>query len=592
VQKYPLLDTIRSPRDVKRLEVEKLPQLASELRSFLLETVHKTGGHLASNLGVVELTIALVYVYDFPFDKIVWDVGHQSYVYKILTGRKERMSALRARNGICGFPDALESRYDFFNTGHSSTSISAALGMARARDLNKGKNQVLAVIGDGAMTGGMAWEAINDLASEKTPLVVVLNDNNMSIDRNIGGLSRYLSRVRMSKSYVNFKAGVLRFTRKSKPLYRALKRFRDGLKFRMVHGKLFEQMGLKYIGPIDGHSITDLVAYFELAKEYSSSPLLVHVVTKKGKGDADAESDPQGYHGISPVSAQKNQAFSGALGQSLIELARDDGRVVAVTAAMAQGTGLSLFADVYPTRFFDVAIAEQHAVTMSAGMAMAGKRPFVAVYSTFMQRAYDQVLHDVCLQDLPVVFCMDRAGIADGDGATHAGLYDTAFLDGLPNLKIFAPKNAVELDNILRWTLTQNHPVAIRYPKGQSVCYSDGSRFDPNEPCAWEIVRKAKVGQGYAIVASPDFLDLALRRECGVIYATCVSSVDEKLLSEICERAIVCVGDYSISPLFAKISTYYATHNSKVLLDKAILDTRLVKSGSKNEILASFDFEV
>lgn len=474
------LDKINSPKDLKDLNINELKVLSNELREYLIDSVSKTGGHLASNLGIVELTIALHYSLNTPYDKIIWDVGHQSYVHKILTGRKEQMSTLRQLNGLSGFPKRNESVYDVFDTGHSSTSISAAIGMARARDLNKESYEVAAVIGDGAMTGGMAFEALNDAGRSNTKLMIILNDNEMSISQNVGGLSRYLRRLRTDERYLSTKKDVEKLLNimplGGRTLKSILKRAKDGIKKVVVPGMLFEELGLTYMGPIDGHNMEELLEAFKTAKNIEG-PLIMHVITKKGKGYKYAEQRPNEFHGVSSFNVETGEnlskssipSYSEMFGNKLCEIAEKNEKVVAITAAMTDGTGLTDFAKKYPRRIFDAGIAEQHAVTMAAGLSVNGIVPVVALYSSFLQRAYDQVVHDVALQNLHVVLAIDRAGLVGNDGETHQGVFDEAFLIQIPNMTVMAPSDYREFDNMIEFAINEyNGPIALRYPRGSS----------------------------------------------------------------------------------------------------------------------------
>ncbi|MGE5560104.1 MAG: 1-deoxy-D-xylulose-5-phosphate synthase [Chloroflexota bacterium] len=475
-----ILERISGPEDLKRLEPRQLDGLAAELRHTIIRTVAETGGHLASSLGVVELTIALHRVFDSPRDKIIWDVGHQSYAHKLLTGRLARFRTLRQYGGVSGFPKRSESAHDVFETGHSSTSISAALGMAIARDMAGGDGKVVAVIGDGSLTGGMAFEGLNQAGQLGSDLIVVLNDNSMSISRNVGALSDYLSRLRVAPRYSRLKAdiqgAVRRIPRVGPRVARMLERVKDSVRYLMVPGGIFEELGFTYLGPINGHNIGLLEQVLGNAK-LMKGPVLVHVATQKGRGYSHAEQDPSLFHGPGPFEIEtgamrKKSAVpscSSVFGQELCQLAADDDRIVAITAAMAEGTGLVQFAERFPRRLFDVGIAEQHAVTFAAGLAAAGLRPVVAVYSTFLQRGFDQVLHDVCLQRLPVTLALDRAGIVGEDGETHQGLYDFAYLRVMPNITVMAPADEHELRAMLRFALTVDGPVSLRYPRGSVV---------------------------------------------------------------------------------------------------------------------------
>ncbi|WP_418222511.1 1-deoxy-D-xylulose-5-phosphate synthase [Clostridium isatidis] len=501
-----ILDKIITPEEVKKLNNVELEVLAEEIREFLIETVSKTGGHLASNLGVVELTISLFNSFDLEKDKIVWDVGHQCYVHKILTGRKDKFDKLRQYNGLSGFPKRSESKYDTFDTGHSSTSISAALGMARGRDIKKENNNIIAVIGDGALTGGMALEGLNDVGFNKTKLIVVLNDNQMSISHNVGGLSNHLNSLRVEPKYNKFKSTVnatLKSNKTGEKIANYISKFKGSIKQFVVPSMLFEDMGLKYIGPIDGHDINMMSKVFNKAKEIDE-PVIIHVVTSKGKGYDLAERNPKKYHGVSPFDLESGEAlgkskrnYSKVFGEAISELANEDDKIVAITAAMPDGTGLTDFAKRFPKRFFDVGIAEAHATTFAAGLACSGMKPVFAVYSTFLQRGFDQLVHDVCIQNMPVTFAIDRAGIVGEDGETHQGIFDLSYLSMMPNMTILAPKHLDELKLMLKWALDFNGPVAIRYPKG-------GDLNTPLKP-----IQKVKLGQweeiedgkGIAIIA-------------------------------------------------------------------------------------------
>ena len=471
-----ILDNTNLPKDLKQLNKEGKTQLAQELRQLVIETVSETGGHLASNLGVVELTIALLDTFDLPNDVIVWDVGHQTYIHKILTGRKNKISTLRKFNGLAGFPKSVESEYDSFNTGHSSTSISAALGIARARDIKKENNYVIAVIGDGALTGGMALEALNDAGNSNTNLIVVLNDNEMSIAKNVGGISEFLTRIRTRKLYNKsnryIKNAVSHIPRVGNGIIKFVRKIKYGIKQLIIPNMLFEDLGFKYLGPVDGNNIEDLEEIFKKAKDLEG-PILIHAITKKGKGYRPAEENPDKFHSSSAFEIatgmpkkKKGDDYSKIFGKKLVKLAENNKKIVAVTAAMKDGTGLTEFAEKFPGRFFDVGIAEQHALTMAAGIAKNGLIPVVSIYSSFYQRGYDQVIHDICLQNLPVIMCVDRAGIVGNDGETHQGIYDMAFFRLIPNICIMAPKDFTELEQMLEFAVSLKKPVVIRYPRG------------------------------------------------------------------------------------------------------------------------------
>lgn len=475
-----MLDTIASPEDLKLLDGDQLTALADELRQRLIETVASTGGHLAPNLGVVELTLGLLRALDTPRDRIIWDVGHQSYVHKLLTGRRERFSTLRQYGGVCGFPKRSESPHDAFDTGHASNSISVALGLARARDARGGDENVVAVIGDGSMTGGMAFEALNHAGHLGTRLVVVLNDNEMSISENVGALAGYLARVRLDPRYTRLRDGVesrlSRIPGVGAAMVAAGEAAKESVKQLLVPGMLFEELGWTYVGPINGHEVQTVQDAVTWACQ-AGGPVIVHAVTRKGAGYGPAEDSPDKFHGVGPFEEKTGEFLGGGgvpnytdvFGAAIIDEAARDERVVAITAAMASGTGLERFAAVYPDRFYDVGIAEQHAVGLAAGLALGGRRPVVAIYSTFLQRAYDQVIMDICLQDLPVVFCLDRGGLVGEDGPTHHGVFDLSYLRAVPNLTLCAPADEAELVDMLHTGLHAGGPFAMRYPRGRAA---------------------------------------------------------------------------------------------------------------------------
>ncbi len=516
---YKYLNKINSPQDLKPLKEKEIEILAYEIRKFLIHSVSKTGGHLASNLGVVELTLALHTVFDSLKDKLVWDVGHQSYVHKIITGRREEFQSLRQYKGLSGFPKRKESHHDHFDTGHSSTSISAALGMAAVRDLKKEKHNIVAIIGDGALTGGMAFEALNHAGQNKKNLLVVLNDNEMSISENVGGLSNYLSKIRTTPIYSKVKGDVEALIGNipaiGKSVVRTVEKAKDSIKYFIVPGILFEELGFTYIGPVDGHNYTALCKAMRQCKNISG-PVLLHVLTKKGKGYSLAEEAPQEFHGVSPfkvdsgkpLKANSKISYSELVGNTLIECAEEDHRVVAITAAMPAGTGLTGFAVSFPNRFFDVGIAEQHAITFAAGIAAEGYRPFVPIYSTFLQRGFDQVVHDVCLQNLPVTLLVDRAGLVGNDGETHHGTFDISFLSCIPNLTFLSPKDGHELRAMIRYALTVNGPVAIRYPRGAA---KDNGTDNPIEIKTGQGEVLYEEGRDVLIVALGHMNEVALR---------------------------------------------------------------------------------
>lgn len=557
-----ILNKIDGPADLKKLSYKEKEELAKEIRKEIIQTVSKTGGHLASNLGVVELTIALHSVFNTPTDKIIWDVGHQTYVHKMLTGRKEKMATLRKLNGIAGFPKVGESEYDVFNTGHSSTSISVALGMARARDIQKQENEVIAVIGDGALTGGMALEALNDAGNGNTKLIVVLNDNEMSISKNVGGISNFLIKMRTKKFYCKSNNGIRKMLEKvpkvGEVTIRAARRIKYSLKQLIIPNMFFEDLGFKYLGPVDGHDIERVEWILGLAKK-QEGPILVHIITKKGKGYEPAEKNPDRYHSTSAFKIEtgepikpKAKDYSQVFGEKLISLAKSNDKIVAVTAAMKDGTGLTKFKNEFPNRFFDAGIAEQHAIGLAAGLAKAGMIPVIPIYSSFYQRCYDQVIHDVCIQELPVVMCADRAGIVGNDGETHQGILDMSFFNIVPNLTIMAPKDFKELEQMLEFAVELNKPVIIRYPRGGE---NKNIKFDTNNKIELgksEIIshyseQQSKDAKKITIIAIGKMVAKAMElkeklqkeenTEIEVINARFLKPFDEKLILESIKKA-------------------------------------------------------
>ncbi len=544
-----VIEKIAEPADLGTLSFAELETLAQEIRAMLVETVSRNGGHLAPNLGVVELTIALHRAFRSPEDKIIWDVGHQCYVHKILTGRRERLASIRQYGGLSGFPKTRESVHDCFETGHSSTSISAALGFALARDLNQEHHDVVAVIGDGALTGGMSFEAMNHAGHVGTRLIVVLNDNEMSINNNVGALSGYLSRLRTdplySKSRDEIEDILLRIPNVGRRLVKAVERLKDSLKYLLMPGILFEELGFTYLGPVNGHSLKDLKQVFERARRVDG-PVLVHVYTKKGKGYIPAEQNPDTFHGIGrfdvetgePIGQNKNPTFTKVFGDCILRLGEEHPRIVAVAAAMSDGTGLKAFAGRFPDRFFDVGIAEQHAVTLAAGLASAGYHPVVAIYSTFLQRAYDQIVHDVALQELPVIFAVDRSGIVGEDGETHQGIFDLSYLRHIPGMILMAPKDQNELAAMLRSAVTYRRPVAIRYPRGSGRAAVIDENPPHLEPGRGEVLRAGKdlailaIGpEAYDALEAADLLERQ-GRQAAVINCRFVQPLDEDLIME------------------------------------------------------------
>ena len=548
-----LLDKINSPYDVKKLSDEQLKQLAAEIRQLLIEVISHTGGHLAPNLGVVELTLALHKVFTTPQDKLVFDVGHQAYIHKIITGRREQFPTLRQYGGLSGFPKRCESEHDAFGTGHSSTSISAALGMAVARDLQGEDYNVVAIIGDGSMTGGMAFEALNNAGTLHKKMVVVLNDNELSISKNVGAMSDYLYHLRTGETYNKIKndiEGWLKNMEFGTDVLKAIRRLKGSVKYLMVPTSIFEELGFTYLGPVDGHDIHGLIEVLQAAKKIDG-PVMVHVLTKKGKGYKPAEESPNKFHGTGPFEIATGKkitnpaapiSYTEVFGKTITELADSDKKIVGLTAAMPDGTGLNIFAQAHPDRFFDVGIAEQHAVTAAAGMAAAGMKPVTAIYSTFMQRAYDSILHDICMQKLHVTMCLDRAGLVGDDGYTHHGVFDYAYLRSIPNMTIMAPKDENELRHMLKTALSFNGPISVRYPRGSGV------GVDITEPMQELPIGKAEVlreGKELCFWAIGSMVQSAVQAadklkeqgiDAGVVNMRFAKPLDKELLIEHAKR--------------------------------------------------------
>lgn len=570
-----VLERIHSSEDVKRLFSKELPVLAQELRARIIDSVSRNGGHLASNLGVVELTIALHRAFDFPKDALIFDVGHQCYAHKLLTGRADSFDTLRQFGGLAGFPRREESPYDAFDTGHASTAISAAAGMARARDLAGGSQSVVAVVGDGALTGGMCYEALSDAGSSKLRMIVVLNDNGMSISRNVGAVSRYLTHMRSSKGWFEAKHVVGDFLRRipvvGNSLHAFFQRIKNSLRNIFVQDRLFDSLGFHYLGPVDGRDITGLERLFRRARQLDE-PVLIHVVTKKGRGYSQAESDPTRLHGTPPFDVHTGEPLSPAgksmgkaAGDALCAMAAADSRIVAVTAAMTGSTGLGEFASRYPDRLYDVGIAEEHAVTMAAGLAAGGARPFVAIYDSFLQRAYDQILLDVCEQHLPVCFLVDRAGLIE-DGVTHQGVYGNAFLTQMPGLTVLNAATCDELQAMIRYALTLDAPVAIRYGKTETENVAVWPREKPYAPM-WPLLR---TGDDLAILACGAMVGQAMRAaelldqqslRCAVYAADCIQPLDESVLNQLKDSKLVTLEEGVVSGgLSSLVPAWRAAH--------------------------------
>lgn len=604
---YALLNRIEKPEDVKALTVRELEQLASELRHFIIDTVSQNGGHLAPNLGTVELTLALYSVFSFPGDKLVWDVGHQAYTHKILTGRRDAFKTLRKKGGITGFPNRSESVYDAFGVGHASTSISAALGMALARDARGEKNQVIAVIGDGALTGGESFEALNNAGDLGTKLIVILNDNEMSIDANVGAMSEYLSRIRIAPQYARAKRDMgsllMSIPHIGDKVYKTASHLKDGVRSVLVPGSLFEEMGFHYIGPIDGHNIGLLEEVLASAKEMEG-PVLIHIHTVKGKGYKPAEQAPDKFHGVgcfdpsTGKSAKKAgcaPSYTSVFSKALIDLAKDRPDILAITAAMPSGTGLKAFGQAYPKRFFDVGIAEEHAMTLAAGMAAAGMHPIIALYSTFAQRAYDQLIHDVCLQNLPVTLCLDRAGLVGEDGPTHHGVFDLSYLRQMPNMCVMAPKDEEELRHMLATAIAIEGPAAVRYPRGAGlgVPLTDSLETLP--------VGKAEVLQeegNIAFLAVGTMVEKAKEAaailkeegiEAAVVNMRFIKPLDTELLGEMArtKRLLITAEENVLAGGFGSaVAEYLADHGIEVPLLRFGIPDRFIEQGTRRELLS------
>lgn len=546
-----VLERIQKENDIKKLSGQELSVLADEIRTFLIEKISVTGGHLASNLGVVELTMAMHLAFDLPQDRMIWDVGHQAYTHKLLTGRKAGFDDLRKHGGMSGFPKRKESDCDAFDTGHSSTSISAGLGYVEAREILGENHHVISVIGDGSLTGGMAYEALNNASHLNSNFIIVLNDNNMSISKNVGGMSKYLDGLRTADAYTGLKKGVesaLKQMPAGKPLVSHLKKTKSSIKQLFVPGMFFEDMGITYLGPIDGHDIKALYRTFEEAKKLNNA-VLVHVITQKGKGYLPAEEFPSKFHGTGPfaietgeaLAKKKQDTYTDVFGKVMCDLAAKDPKIVAITAAMSDGTGLSEFAHRYKKRFFDVGIAEEHAVTFAAGLAAGGLKPVFAVYSSFLQRAYDQLIHDVALQNLPVVFAVDRAGIVGNDGETHQGIFDLSFLSSIPNMTIISPKNRWELADMIRYAVSYEAPIAIRYPRG--TAYMGLKEY--RKPITFQTSEVIYEEDGIAIFSVGHMMEVAEKvREklkeigynCSLINSRFIKPIDEHILDEMAKE--------------------------------------------------------
>ena len=602
---YKYLDKVNSPQDIKYMTLDELDLLSKDIRKFLVRSISKTGGHLASNLGVVELTLALHKVFDSPKDKIIWDVGHQSYVHKIITGRKEDFKTLRQFNGMSGFPKECECEHDIFDTGHSSTSISIAQGIACARDIKKENSNVIAVIGDGSITGGMALEALNHIGYTNTDMIIILNDNEMSIDKNVGGIAKYLSSIIRNSTITKVKDEVEKILQVS-PGGNLISKTANKMKESIMHKfvpqecSFFESIGIKYYGPIDGHNTKEVIEALNRAK-YKKGPILLHVITKKGKGYRFAEEQPDKYHGVSKFDIKTGIKSSNAIsiskqvGQKLSDMANENENIVAITAAMPSGTGLNIFEKNHPNRYYDVGIAEQHATTFAAGLAKNGMKPYFAVYSSFLQRAYDQLIHDVCITNKPVTFLIDRAGIVGNDGETHHGMFDLSYLNNVPNMTVMAPKDSKELDLMLDLSLNINSPVAIRYPRGNSY-YIEAGSYDNIKVGSYEILSQGEdiviLAIGIMVKHAIEAKELLLQEGINptIVNARFLKPIDEKLLENLFDnhKKVVTIEDNVITGgLSTNINKFIIDNKYNIDITNIALPEEFIPHGNSDEIYES-----
>ena len=603
---YDYLDKVNSPEDIKKMSINEMDILAKDIRKFLVRSISKTGGHLASNLGVVELTLALHKVFNSPTDKIIWDVGHQSYVHKIITGRKSDFDTLRQFNGLSGFPKENESNHDVFDTGHSSTSISVGTGIACSRDIKGDDFSVISVIGDGSITGGMALEALNHLGYIKTKMIIILNDNEMSIDQNVGGMARHLSNI-IRNSTVNKVKGevekILNITPGGSILSKTAYKVKDSImsKFAPQECEFFDSLGIKYSGPIDGHNINELINALEYAKK-QNGPILLHVITKKGKGYKYAEQEPHKYHGVSKFDIKEGVKSSGAksissvVGDKLVELANKDERVVAITAAMPSGTGLNKFSQMYPHRYYDVGIAEQQAVAFACGLAKDNMKPYFAVYSSFLQRAYDQVIHDMCITNKDVTLLIDRAGLVGNDGETHHGMFDLSYLNNVPNISVMAPKDTKELELMIDLSLDIKGPVAIRYPRGNSY-FLDKGKYEPIKLGEYEVINKGKdiavIAIGNMVKQAIDSMDILKEKgiEPTIVNARFLKPIDESILRDIFNnhKYIVTIEDNVIIGGFgSRINKFLIDNNYDNKILNIALEEEFIPHGDINSLYEAY----
>lgn len=599
---YKYLNKVNSPEDIKTMSTEEIDLLAKDIRKFLVKSVSKTGGHLASNLGIVELTLALHKVFDSPKDKIVWDVGHQSYVHKIVTGRKNDFSSLRQLNGLSGFPKESESPHDIFDTGHSSTSISVATGIACGRDIKNEDYSVIAVIGDGSITGGLALEALNHLGYINKNVIIILNDNEMSIDKNVGGMSRHLSSIIRNSTINKMKdemEKILNVTPAGNIISKTANKVKDSIisNFTPQNCEFFDSLGIKYYGPIDGHNTQEIIDMLKKART-KDGPVLLHVITKKGKGYKYAEEQPDKYHGVSKfdiktgVKSSGTKSISSAVGQKLTDMASKDDKIVAITAAMPSGTGLNIFEKKYPDRYYDVGIAEQHATTLSAGLAKNGMKPYFAVYSSFLQRAYDQLIHDVCITKKAVTFLIDRAGIVGNDGETHHGIFDLSYLNPVPNIVVMAPKDTSELELMMDLSLEINQPVAIRYPRGNSY-YLEKGKYDKINLGEYEIIDEGKdiavLAIGNMVKHAIEAKEILLKDNINptIVNSRFLKPIDEELLHRILKshKKLVTIEDNVIAGGFGSvINKFILDNNYNVDIINIGIDGQFVQHGNADEL--------
>jgi len=578
------LEKICFPNDLKKLNIEELKTLCDDVRKEIISTTVKNGGHLASSLGAVEIIVALHYVFDTPKDKLIFDVGHQSYAHKIITGRKNEFLTLRQKDGISGFPNHRESEFDTFDAGHSSTSISSALGLARARDSKKEDYHVISVIGDGAIGGGMALEALNDAGNKPySKFIVVLNDNEMSISKNVGALSRNFAKLRAAKGYISGKKRIKKALDRinhSGKLSSFVKHIRNSLRYLLIGDNIFNSMNITYLGPINGHSLTDLIEMFNRVKD-SSNPVIIHAVTCKGRGHEKAEENPEKYHGVSPQSTSKPilKNYNKVFGETLVELSRFNDNICAVTAGMTYNTGLNDFSQKYPDRFYDTGIAEQHALAMAGGLAKGGMKPYVVIYSTFLQRGFDQIFHDICLQEVPVTICIDHAGLTGEDGATHQGIYDLGFLRSMPHLIVLQPRDTQEFSRMLKYSSLSDKAIAIRYPKGSAPVIKGEKDFDS---LTWDYIKRGSNG---TVVSFGNCIETALQVadefEYSVVDARTLKPFDEKVLNEISSKPIIIIEDNAcVGGLYEGVLNYYSTNKIKADVYGYSLKDEFVNVGS------------